>query len=84
MMFGFGRAVRFGLSIIAFILVTMVMTGGLGRLARAQSPTYGLGKTPTADEIRALDISIGRYSTPLVKAKTSPPRLVSRPETAGP
>ncbi len=27
--------------------------------AWAQSPTYGLGKTPSADEIRAWDISIG-------------------------
>ena len=25
----------------------------------AQSPTYGVGRTPTAEEIRALDISIG-------------------------
>jgi len=27
--------------------------------ALAQSPTYGVGRTPTAEEIRALDISIG-------------------------
>src|SRR5215471_15918587 len=27
--------------------------------AFAQSPTYGVGRTPTAEEIRALDISIG-------------------------
>ena len=27
--------------------------------ALAQSPTYGLGRTPTAAEIRALDISVG-------------------------
>lgn len=27
--------------------------------AFAQSPTYGVGRTPTADEIRAWDISIG-------------------------
>src|SRR6266581_3668822 len=31
----------------------------LGSPAFAQSPTYGLGRTPTAEEIRALDISIG-------------------------
>ena len=32
----------------------------LGSPALAQSsPTYGIGRTPTADEIRALDISIG-------------------------
>ncbi|HEY7302361.1 MAG TPA: cytochrome c [Xanthobacteraceae bacterium] len=31
----------------------------LGSPAFAQSPTYGVGHTPTAEEIRALDISIG-------------------------
>ena len=31
----------------------------LGSPASAQSPTYGVGRTPSADEIRALDISIG-------------------------
>ena len=30
-----------------------------GRPALAQSATYGVGRTPTAEEIRALDISIG-------------------------
>src|SRR5260370_12035307 len=31
----------------------------MGVSALAQGPTYGVGRTPTADEIRALDISIG-------------------------
>jgi mono/diheme cytochrome c family protein len=31
----------------------------MGGAALAQSPTYGVGRTPTADELRALDISIG-------------------------
>jgi len=31
----------------------------MGGAALAQSPTYGVGRTPTADEIRAWDISIG-------------------------
>jgi cytochrome c len=31
----------------------------LGSPAFAQSPTYGVGRTPSAEEIRALDISIG-------------------------
>jgi mono/diheme cytochrome c family protein len=31
----------------------------LGSPAFAQSPTYGVGRTPTPEEIRALDISIG-------------------------
>src|SRR5260370_342646 len=40
-------------------LVTIVLLL-LGSPAFAQSsPTYGVGRTPTAEEIRALDISIG-------------------------
>jgi S-disulfanyl-L-cysteine oxidoreductase SoxD len=31
----------------------------MGVTAIAQGPTYGVGRTPTAEEIRALDISIG-------------------------
>src|SRR3954471_4549298 len=31
----------------------------MGASAQAQSPTYGVGRTPTAAEIRAWDISIG-------------------------
>jgi S-disulfanyl-L-cysteine oxidoreductase SoxD len=31
----------------------------MGVPALAQGPTYGIGRTPTAEEIRALDISIG-------------------------
>src|SRR5260370_11503326 len=31
----------------------------MGVSALAQGPTYGVGRTPTAEEIRALDISIG-------------------------
>ena len=31
----------------------------LGSPAFAQSPTYGVGRTPTPEEMRALDISIG-------------------------
>jgi cytochrome c len=36
---------------LAFVLFVAV-------LVRAQGPTYGVGRTPTAEEIRALDISI--------------------------
>jgi S-disulfanyl-L-cysteine oxidoreductase SoxD len=31
----------------------------MGASALAQSPTYGVGRTPTAEEIRAWDISVG-------------------------
>ena len=40
-------------------LLLLVMVLGLCGLAFAQSPTYGLGKTPTAETIRAWDIAIG-------------------------
>ena len=38
------------------ILPFVVLMGGS---ALAQGPTYGIGRTPTAEEIRARDISIG-------------------------
>jgi len=44
-------------SIFAPVLGLMAMLG-IGQIARAQSPTYGLGKTPSAEEIRAMDITI--------------------------
>ena len=45
------------LRLVAVVLLPIVL---LGSPAFAQSsPTYGVGRTPTAEEIRALDISIG-------------------------
>ena len=41
-------------------VVTISLLLGLpGSLAFAQSPTYGVGRTPTAEELRRMDISIG-------------------------
>jgi len=40
-------------------LLLLVMILGLSQIGRAQSPTYGVGRTPTAEEIRKWDISIG-------------------------
>src|SRR5579871_4469146 len=40
------------------ILLPVVLFMGSPAFAQS-SPTYGLGRTPTAEEIRALDISIG-------------------------
>src|ERR1041384_7998011 len=39
-------------------LIALAMTLGLCFMTWAQSPTFGLGKTPTAEEIRAWDIAI--------------------------
>ena len=39
-------------------LVTLVLLLGSSAFAQS-SPTFGVGRTPTAEEIRALDISIG-------------------------
>ena len=44
--------------ILAFAFVlTMLLIGGASALA--QGPSFGIGRTPTAEEIKALDISIG-------------------------
>ena len=43
-------------------VVTVLLLASVGLLASpafAQSPTYGVGRTPTAEEIRRMDISIG-------------------------
>ena len=40
------------LRVLPFVLL-------MGASALAQSPTYGVGRTPSAEEIRAWDISIG-------------------------
>ncbi len=44
----------FGIATIPLLLGSL-----LGSPAIAQSPTYGVGRTPTAEEIRRMDISIG-------------------------
>jgi cytochrome c len=48
-----------GLRKLLLFVTGLVMTFGLCLMAWAQSPTYGLGKTPTPEEIRAWDIAIG-------------------------
>lgn len=40
-----------------FLPLAMIL-GVCGHMSLAQSPTYGLGRTPSAEEIRAWDISI--------------------------
>ena len=40
-------------------LLFVVAVLSLTHLAKAQTPTYGVGRTPTAEEIRKVDISIG-------------------------
>jgi len=47
-----------GLRNFSLLFMALGITFGLGRVGLAQSPTYGLGKTPTEDEIRAWDIAI--------------------------
>jgi mono/diheme cytochrome c family protein len=45
------------LRLVTIVLPTIVLL--VGSPAFAQSPTYGVGRTPTAEEIRRMDISIG-------------------------
>lgn len=51
------------LLLLRFLLPVMIL--GVCPVGRAQSPTYGLGKTPSAEEIRARDISISPDGTGL-------------------
>ena len=41
------------------VVAISLLLGLPGSPAFAQSPTYGVGRTPTADELRRMDISIG-------------------------
>ena len=47
-------------------LLLLVLILGLSQIGRAQSPTYGVGRTPTAEEIRKLGYldRPGRKGTP--------------------
>src|SRR5580765_4978962 len=40
------------------VTISLLLGSLLGSAAFAQSPTYGVGRTPTAEEIRRMDISI--------------------------
>jgi len=42
-------------------LLLLVMILGVCHIGWAQSPTYGVGRTPTAEEIRAWDILYQSY-----------------------
>ena len=42
-----------------WVVTIPLLLGSLVSPALAQSPTYGVGRTPTAEELRRMDISIG-------------------------
>ena len=44
---------------LSVVTIPLLLGSLLGSPAIAQSPTYGVGRTPTAEEIRRMDISIG-------------------------
>src|SRR5262245_41470653 len=41
------------------VAIPLLLGSLVGSPAIAQSPTYGVGRTPTAEELRRMDISIG-------------------------
>src|SRR5215813_6841542 len=49
---------RFPMSLLRAATIPLLLGSVLESSAFAQSPTYGVGRTPTAEEIRAMDISI--------------------------
>ena len=74
-------------SLRAFLLLPLLML--LGGSALAQGPTYGVGRTPTEEEIRAWDISISPTGEELPPGRGPPgtdgraPRLVKREARPG-
>ncbi len=51
------------------LLIAFAFASLVGVSTLAQQPTYGIGRTPTAEEIRAMDISIGRTGEELPEGK---------------
>src|ERR1700741_5474274 len=47
------------MSLLRVAAIPLLLGSLLGSPASAQSPTYGVGRTPTAEEIRRMDIAIG-------------------------
>ena len=47
------------LNLLRVVTIPLLLGSLLGSTAIAQSPTYGVGRTPTAEELRRMDISIG-------------------------
>jgi mono/diheme cytochrome c family protein len=58
------------LRLVTIVLPTIVLL--VGSPAFAQSPTYGVGRTPTAEEIRRMDISIGSTGEELPAGRGTP------------
>ena len=58
------------LRLVTIVLPTIVLL--VGSTAFAQSPTYGVGRTPTAEEIRRMDISIGSTGEELPAGRGTP------------
>ena len=52
-------------------LLLAVMVVGMCQIGSAQSPTYGVGRAPTAEEIRAWDISISPTGKELPQGRGS-------------
>jgi S-disulfanyl-L-cysteine oxidoreductase SoxD len=60
-----GACTMGSLRVLTFVLL-------MGVSALAQSPTYGVGRTPSAEEIRARDISIGPEGAELPPGRGTP------------
>jgi len=52
-------SLKFSMSLIRVVTTSLLLGSFLGGHAFAQSPSYGVGRTPSAEELRRMDISIG-------------------------
>jgi len=57
---------------LKFFTIPLLLGSLLGSPAIAQSPTYGVGRTPTAEELRRMDISIGPSGEELPAGRGTP------------
>src|SRR3954467_479285 len=50
---------KFSMSALGVVAIPLLVGNFLASPVLAQSPTYGVGRTPSAEELRRMDISIG-------------------------
>src|SRR3954468_20357453 len=63
---------KFFVNTLGVAAIPLLVGSLLASPAIAQSPTYGVGRTPTAEELRRMDISIGFSGDELPPGRGTP------------
>src|SRR3954467_12277923 len=63
---------NFSMSTLGVVAIPLLLASLFASPAIAQSPTYGVGRTPSAEELRRMDISIGFSGDELPPGRGTP------------